>query len=347
MTRIETGSAVNRLVRVMYAGKKVLVTGGTGMIGRQVVDLLLERGANVRVVSLDDPSLANPGTEFLRGDLTDRSFCDSIVAGMDYVFHVAGIKGSVGIGNARAASFFVPLILMNTTMMEAARRAGVERYLYTSSIAVYEPVDLFIEDKAWDGPPHSTDKYAAWAKRMGELQAEAYQVEYDWDKIAIVRPANVYGPYDNFNPQTAMVIPALIARVAGGETPLTVWGDGSTIRDFRYARDCAVGMLMALEKGANGKPINLGSGQRVAVRQIVDSVLASFDDPPEVVWDTNKPSGQPIRLMDTTRARTEIGFTAATSIEDGVRETVDWYLANPVKIDGRYDAFARAPSARQ
>ncbi|MFH1314591.1 MAG: NAD-dependent epimerase/dehydratase family protein [Candidatus Eisenbacteria bacterium] len=323
----------------MYEGMKVLVTGGTGMIGVEVVKLLLERGAGVRVASLDDPSRAPRDVEFIRGNLTDWEFCQKITRGMDCVFHLAGIKGSVGIGNSKAASFFVPHLLMNTLMMEAARQAGADRYLYTSSIAVYHPTDVFVEDRAWDGPPHQTDRYGAWAKRMGELQAEAYKEEYGWDRIAIVRPANVYGPYDNFDSKTAMVVPAVISRVAAGENPLVVWGDGSAIRDFIYARDCAEGMLLAMEKGANCTPVNLGSGKGASIRELVEAVVAAFDNPPEVKWDTSKPAGQSVRLMDMTRAREMLGFKARTSLKQGVQETVAWYLANTELAGNRFNVF--------
>lgn len=323
----------------MYKGKKVLVTGGTGMIGVEVVKMLLAKGANVRVASLDDPSRIGSEVEFMRGNLMELDFCNKIVKGMDHVFHVAGIKGAVSIGHSKSASFFVTNILMNTNMMEASYHAGVERYLFTSSIGVYSPVEIFYEDKAWDGPPHEADKYGAWAKRMGELQAETYKLQYGWDKIAIVRPANVYGPFDNFDPQTAMVVPALIARVANGENPLVVWGDGSIIRDFIFARDCAEGIVLALEHGANGTPINLGSGQQTTVKDVVSAVVSCFDNPPKVEWDITKPAGQPVRLMDMTRAKEMIGFVPKTSIQEGVRETVEWYLANRELATKRFNVF--------
>jgi GDP-L-fucose synthase len=269
----------------------------------------------------------------------DWEFCKKITRGMEFVFHLAGIKGSVGVGRVKAASFFVPPLVMNTLMMEAARQAGVERYLYTSSIAVYHPVELFVEDRAWDGPPHPTDRYAAWAKRMGELQAEAYQEEYGWGRIAIVRPANVYGPYDNFDPFTAMVVPALISRIASGEDPLVVWGDGSAVRDFIYSRDCAEGMLLALERGATCTPINLGSGRGTAIRDLVDTIVKCFDRPPSVVWDTSRPAGQSIRVMDMTRAKQILGFQARTLLADGIHETIEWYLANTEITGKKYSVF--------
>src|SRR5947208_1365521 len=193
---------------------------------------------------------------------------------MERVFRGAGIKGSVSLGKARAASFLVPHLLMNTLMMESAYRANVERYLYTSSVGVYPPADIFHEDDAWKGEPYAADRYAGWAKRVGELQAEAYKMEYGWDKIAIVRPTNVYGPYDNFDPKTAMVIPSLIARVASGENPLIVWGDGTPIRDFLFSEDCAEGMLLAVEHGANCTPVNLGGGDRTSIGEIAEVVVS-------------------------------------------------------------------------
>lgn len=325
----------------MYKGKKVLVTGGTGMVGQQLVRLLMARGADVRVASLDHPSYAPCELEFVQGNLMDWDFCRQITKGVDYVFHLAGIKGSVSIGKSRAASFFVPHLLMNTLMMEAARQEEVERFLYTSSIAVYHPADVLLEDRAWDGSPHPTDSYAAWAKRMGELQAQAYKEEYAWDRVAIVRPANVYGPFDNFDPATAMVIPALISRVAAGENPLVVWGDGSAVRDFIFSKDCAEGMLLALERAANCVPINLGSGRGVTIREVVETIIGCFDEPPQVVWDTTKPSGQSSRLMDITRAKKILSFTPRTSIQQGIKETVQWYRANADSTRKRYNVFYR------
>ena len=329
----------------MYDGKRVLVTGGTGMIGRQLVERLLDAGASVRVAALDDPARAHLDAEFMQGDLTDRAFCVATATGMDYVFHLAGIKGAAGLSAKRPASFFVPLLLFNTMMMEAARLSGVQRYLYTSSIAVYEPAAHFVEDRAWDGPPHTGDRFPAWAKRMGEMQAEAYKIEYGWDKIAIVRPANVYGPGDDFSP-TGMVIPSLIRRVVEGENPLVVWGDGSTVRDFIHARDVARGMMLALERGADCTPINLGSGTGVAIRNLVETLVDIVDDPPEVVWDTTKPTGEPIRLMDTTRAREKIGFEPQVSLREGIQETLDWYVSHRGSAEERFDPFRSNESSQ-
>lgn len=321
----------------MYANRKVLVTGGTGLIGRPLVELLLQQGANVRVASLDDESRCPKGAEFIRGNLTHRDFCQKIVEGIDFVFHLAGIKGSPAMTLKKPASFFVPMISFNTNMMEAARQAGVERYLYTSSVGVYSPAEVFYEDDVWRTFPSENDKFAGWAKRIGELQAEAYKIEYGWDNIAIVRPANVYGPYDNFDPDNAMVIPSLIKRALDGENPLVVWGDGSAIRDFIHARDVARGMLLALEN-ITGKPINLGSGVGVSIRKIVEIIADNMEIKPKVVWDTSKPSGDKKRLMDISRAKA-IGFQPMIPIEEGIREVMDWYRENRDIVNNRYNVF--------
>jgi len=323
----------------MFSGKKILVTGGTGMIGRFLVEQLLDAGAQVRIASLDDPSRANPKAEFCQENLMFLDNCLKVCDGMDYVFHLAGIKGSPKMCAEKPASFFVPTILFNTNMMEAARQANVERYLFTSTVGVYAPAEVFHEDDVWKTFPSPNDRFAGWAKRMGELQAEAYKIEYNWDKIAIVRPANVYGPYDNFDPANAMVIPSLIKRAMDGENPLTVWGDGSPIRDFIHARDVARGMMVAIEKGC-GQPINLGSGTGVTIKQIVDIIVSNLKTKPKVVWDTSKPSGDKKRLMDMTRAKS-IGFQCQVSVEEGVKETIEWYAKNKDDVNKRYNVFTQ------
>lgn len=321
----------------MFKDKKVLVTGGTGLIGIPLVEMLVERGAKVRIASLDDPSRAHPEAEFYRVNLMEFKNCMKVCSGIDFVFHLAGIKGSPAMTAKKPASFFVPTITFNTNMMEAARQCGVKRYLFTSTIGVYAPSEVFYEDSVWKTFPSENDRFAGWAKRMGELQAEAYKIEYGWSDIAIVRPANVYGPYDNFDPDNAMVIPSLIRRALDGENPLVVWGDGSGVRDFIHARDVARGMLLAIEKGI-GQVINLGSGIGVNIRQIVEIIVDNMEIRPNVVWDTSKPSGDKIRLMDISRAMA-IGFQPEISIKDGIKEVMDWYRKNRGMVNKRYNVF--------
>lgn len=321
-----------------YQGKKVLVTGGTGLIGRPLVELLLAAGAEVTIVSLDDPCRAPQGVIFKQADLREFSNCMDLAKGMDIVFQLAGVKGSPAMTAKRPASFYVPTITFNTNMMEAARRNKVDRYLYTSSVGVYAPAEVFYEDDVWQTFPSPHDRFAGWAKRMGELQAEAYKIEYNWHNISIVRPANVYGPYDNFDPENAMVIPSLINRALSGENPLTVWGDGSPIRDFIHARDVAKGMMLAIEKGIN-VPINLGSGSGVTIKTIAEIVAANIPGKKiAIVWDTSKPKGDAKRLMSMERAHS-YGFQPTISIEEGIKETIAWYLENQASLGLRYNAF--------
>lgn len=323
--------------KIMYKKKNILVTGGTGLIGRPLVEMLIEKGAKVRIASLDDSSRAHPEAEFERVDLMRFENCLKVCEGMDFVFHLAGIKGSPAMTAKKPASFFVPLITFNTNMMEAARQCDVKRYLYTSTIGVYSPAEVFHEDDVWETFPSKSDKFAGWAKRMGELQAEAYRIEYDCNNIAIVRPANVYGPYDNFDPKNAMVIPSLINRALSGENPLIVWGDGSAVRDFIHTRDVARGMMLVLEKDLT-QPINLGSGVGVSIKRIVEIIVSNMKVKPKVVWDTSKPSGDKKRLMDVFRAKA-IGFEPVISIENGIKETMEWYQKNKNIADKRYNVF--------
>lgn len=330
-----------------YKNRRVLVTGGTGLIGRPLVQELLSAGAHVTVASLDDPSRAPAGAAFKRLDLREFSECQSVVEGQEIVFQLAGVKGSPAMTAKRPASFFVPTLQFSINMMEAARRSGVERFLFTSSVGVYSPAEVFYEDEVWKTFPSPNDRFAGWAKRMGELQAEAYRIEYGWDRISIVRPANVYGPFDNFDPANAMVIPSLIRRAVDGENPLVVWGDGSPVRDFIHARDVARGMMTAVEKGIT-EPINLGSGQGVSIREVVELVAANLPSRPKIVWDTEKPSGDKKRLMDTSRAESH-DIRPQISLADGIRETVEWYRASKADIGLRYNAFTEAammPRAR-
>lgn len=323
---------------IQFSGKKVLVTGGTGMIGNALCELLAERGAQIRISSLDKNPVLLPGVEFLRLDLTKIEDCLQACADMNYVFHLAGIKGGVGIGRSQGALFLEGNALMNLHMLKAARESGVKRYLFTSTIGVYPDAEIFCENEVWDKPPHRSDWYGAWGKRLGELQCEAYLEQYGYESV-IVRPANVYGPYDNFNPKTAMVIGSLIARATSGESPLTVWGDGTSVRDFIYSKDCAWGMLLAMEKAKPCDPLNLGSGVGISIRVLAETICKYVPGKPKIEWDASRPAGNKIRLMDISKARKEIGFEPKHSLEAGIRETIEWYLSHQENQSNRYSIF--------
>ncbi len=326
----------------MFQDKNILITGATGMIGRELVKLLKTyKPAMITSASLDDTVIEGVVCE--KVDLTDFNLCKEVCANQNYIFHLAGIKGSPEMTKKNPASFFVPMLQFNTNMMEAARQANVDWYLYTSSVGVYAPADLFVEDDVWKTFPSQYDWFAGWAKRMGELQAEAYKIQYEWNKVSIVRPANIYGEYDNFNPKTSMVIPALIARICNGESPLSVWGNGMALRDFCHASDVAKAMVYVVEKGIT-EPVNIGSGEGVLIKDIVDAVVESYkeitDKEVSIEWDITKPVGDAVRKMDMGRLHS-YGFKAEKSLKQGIKEAMLWYLTNKDEIQKRYDVFTK------
>lgn len=314
-----------------YKRKKVLVAGGTGMIGTCMVNRLLQYGCEITIAALEPKEYAEKlfgkKVKFIQTDLTDFENCMKVTKKQDLVFNLVGIKGSVGIGQTKAASFLVPMIRFQTNLMEASFKNDVKGFLFTSSICAYpqsdKPKD---ENSVWDGQPKQNDRIPGLAKRMGELQAESYMLEYGWLAPKIVRPSNVYGPYDDFNPKTAQVIPALIARMAAGENPVSIWGDGSATRDFIFVDDVVEGMLMVLEKAPPCLPINLGNGKGVRIKKVAQTIANLMPNNPKLIWDTSKPTGDPVRILSTKRAKNLLGFKTKTSLDEGIGKTVEWYL---------------------
>lgn len=313
-----------------YKGKKVLVAGGTGMIGICMVNKLLHFGCEITIASLESKEYAEKlfgkRVTFIHTDLTDINNCLKVTKGQELVFNLIGIKGSVGIGQTKTASFLVPMLRFQTNLMDTAFQNNVKGFLFVSSICAYPQSDKpKIEDSVWDGQPKQNDRIPGLAKRIGEVQAESYLLEYNWQAPKIVRPSNVYGPHDDFNPQTAQVIPALIARMIHGENPVRIWGDGSVIRDFIFVDDVVEGMLMALDKAPPSLPINLGSGSGVTIKRLAQTIANTIPAKPKLSWDTSKPTGDPVRILSMKRAQNVIGFTAKTPLEDGIKKTIKWY----------------------
>jgi len=318
-----------------FRDKKCLVTGGTGLIGRQVVKILIDAGAKVSIVSLDH-NIRVPGAHHIVGDLNDYVLCLKWTKDVDYVFHIAGIKGSVKVTKEKPASFFVPLLMMNTNVLEACRYNNVKKIVYTSSVGAYSSAEVFKEDNNLDGPP--MDMFPGWAKRMAEKQIEAYDIQYGLKNFAIVRPANIYGPGDNFDPENAMVIPTLMQRIYNKEDPVVIWGDGSAIRDFAYSRDVAEGIIQALYYGTDSKFVNLGSGRGVTIRELVETLKSFLNFNYE--FDTTKPSGFPKRVMDISLAKKLIHYEPSTSLEEGLRKTWEWFVDNSEEYKSRKNYFA-------
>ena len=291
-----------------FKNKNILVTGGKGMIGRSLVDILQTKSPN-NILVADLPDY----------DLRDRNVCKEICDGQDIIFHLAGIKGSPQRCMESPASFSVPMIQFNANMVEAAFNADVDWFLYTSSVGVYHPAEVFEEDDVWKTFPSENDWFAGWAKRIGEMNVEAYVKQNNWNKCSIVRPANVYGPNDNFG-KWSMVVPSLIKKAMENDV-LEVWGDGSPIRDLIYTDDVARGMIHMVENQVT-EPGNLGSGDGVTIKEVADIIASYFQL--DIEWDETKPMGDSKRLMSTERAES-FGFTPQTSLENGIVKTIQWY----------------------
>lgn len=295
-----------------FNNKKIVVTGANGMIGKELVRILNDEYSPQSVLEVDLPD----------HDLRDRIDAFSVCDGQDIVFHLAGIKGSPQRCMEAPASFSVPMIQFNANMIEAAYDSGVEWFLYTSSVGVYHPAEVFKEDDVWKTFPSENDWFAGWAKRIGEQNVQAYMKQYDWNNCSIVRPANVYGPNDNFG-KWSMVVPSLIKKAMENDV-LSVWGDGSPIRDLIYAEDVARGMIHMVENEVT-EPVNLGSGTGVTIKEVADIVAGYFDM--DIEWDIEKPMGDMKRLMSTKRAES-YGFNPKVSLEQGIIKTIQWYKEN-------------------
>jgi len=304
--------------------KNILITGGLGMIARQLLPLLKEEFPKKIVVSdiiplPDNVYINSKNIEYIQVDLRNRKDCKLLFKNIDIVFHLAGIKGSPKRCSECPASFSIPMIQFNANMIEAAYENNVEWYLFTSSVGVYPPAPIFYEDSMWKGFPSENDKFAGWAKRMGELHIEAYNIEYNWERTSIVRPANVYGEYDNFN-EYSMVIPSLIKKGIN-DNVIIVWGDGTQIRDLIYSGDVAKGMIYMV-KNEIKDPVNLGSGVGITIKDIANIVSKRFGK--KIIWDISKPTGDEKRILDITRMMS-YGFKPEISIDVGINKTINWY----------------------
>jgi GDP-L-fucose synthase len=312
----------------LFSDKKILVTGGTGMIGSHLVELLLEQNADVRITThkRDVPDeLKNKSLEIIQGDLTDKSFATKSVKDVDYVFHLAAYTGGLGRTSIHPASTLTPNLIMDGNILDAAKNEGIEKFLYASCTCVYPNNEKTMEeDDAWTGNPPEAHASYSWSKRMGERQAIAYHKEYGMN-IAIVRPSNSYGPRDSDDLETAHALGSLIMKAINKMDPFVIWGDGNPIREYIYAKDAAKGMLLAMEKYCVGDPINLASGESVSITELAKKILKISKINPTIKFDKEKPSGQKRRVLSDKKAQEKIGFIAETSLDDGIEKTIKWY----------------------
>jgi GDP-L-fucose synthase len=304
--------------------RRVCVTGGDGFLGQVVVRKLRERGAEQIHIPI-----------YPRIDLTKPEDIDRVLdeSKADLIIHLAAQVGGIGANREHPAEFFYSNLMMGVQLMNKAWERGVDKFVAIGTICAYPkftPVP-FKEDDLWIGYPEETNAPYGLAKKMLLVQSQSYRQQYGWNSIFLL-PVNLYGPGDNFNPVSSHVIPALIRKFVeakdAGVDEVIVWGDGSPTREFLYVEDAAEGIVMAAENYNESDPVNLGSGMEISIKDLAEKIarMTSYDG--KLVWDTDKPNGQPRRCLDTTRARERFGFQAQMDFETGLKNTIDWFVKN-------------------
>jgi GDP-L-fucose synthase len=305
-----------------WADKRVLVTGGAGFFGSFVVDGLRRRGATTVIVPRSRDY-----------DLVDRTAVHRLIADArpDLVFHLAARVGGIGANRDNPGLFLFDNAMMGLHVIEECRLAKVAKTIVAGTICAYPkfaPVP-FREDDLWNGYPEETNAPYGIAKKLLLVQAQAYRDQYAMNTIMLF-PVNMYGPGDNFDLRTSHVIPAMIRKFVTareqGASEVTLWGDGSPTREFIYAADAAEGMILAAERYDSSDPVNLGSGAEISITDLATQVAAATGYTGALRWDTSQPNGQPRRRLDVSRARERFGFSATTSLADGLAKTVAWYM---------------------
>jgi GDP-L-fucose synthase len=304
--------------------KRILVTGGAGFLGRQVISQLCDAGADLEKITV-------PRSQDC--DLKQLDNCQRAVDQQDVVVHLAAHVGGIGLNQEKPAELFYDNLMMGTQLIHTAYQAGVEKFVCVGTICAYPkftPVP-FKEDDIWNGYPEETNAPYGVAKKALLVQLQAYRQQYGFDGIYLL-PVNLYGPEDNFDPRSSHVIPALIRKVHEaqicGDEQLPVWGDGSPTREFLYSVDAARGIVMATQAYSDPAPVNLGTGYEISIRDLITLICGLMEFKGEIVWQTDKPNGQPRRCLDTERAKAAFGFTAQVGFEEGLRNTIAWYRQN-------------------
>lgn len=312
--------------------KRVLITGGAGFIGSHVAEKLVTKGAVVSVIdNLTSGSLKNlSGLEkkinFINGNCANLKEAEKACRNQEVVMNLAAKVGGIEYNRTHQATMFRDNLPIETTMIEAARRMGVERFLVISSACVY-PHNCSVptpESEGFLDEPETTNGGYGWAKRMSEIAGKYYAEEFGM-KVGIVRPYNCYGPRDHFDPNKSHVIPALIKRVFDGENPVKVWGSGNQTRAFLYVEDLAEGMILAIEKYPKPDPINLGTNEEISIKDLVKKIILLSGLNTNIEFDNTKPDGSPRRNSDNSKAIEKINFRSAVSLDEGLKKTIDWY----------------------
>ena len=314
---------------MFYEGKKVLVTGAGGLVGTQVAKLLLEQGAQVRGTyrNREVPSWVGD-LETMQCNFMDIEDVKKAVKGMDIVLVCSANTSGAGVMAHDPLQHITPNLIMNSTLMEESYRAGVERFFFVSSATTYPPADYPIkEDEVFDGEPYKTYFGVGWMKRYTEILGQFYH-RNNLMKIAMVRPANIYGVQGEFSDETGHVLPALIRRALEKQDPYVVWGNPDVVRDFTHSKDMARACLDVVEKYAVCDPINIASGNLVTIGESVDLILKCANHNVTPQYDETKPVTIQYRALDTTKAKDVIGYKPTIAFEDGIQETVNWIMEN-------------------
>ena len=319
---------------MFYNKKHVLVTGGTGFIGRHFVEALLAKGASV-LVPLHERPLPTEfvgKVEVVNADLSRQEDCLRLMQDVDYVFHAAGAVAAAAVTTSNPMAAITANLVLTSQILQAAWTTKVDRVLIFSSSTGYPAINHPVkEDEMWTGPTHPTYFGYGWMRRYLERLGE-YVTSKSPVKVAIARPSAVYGRYDNFDPKTSHVIPSLIRRAVVKENPFIVWGTGDDIRDSLHVTDLVRGCLLLLEKRPNAEPINIAYGKGYSIKETIEIILkAAGNEKVDVRFDATKPLTIPFRMMDTTKAKSLLGFNPSISFEEGLRDTVTWFSSRLTK----------------
>ena len=307
-----------------WPDKRVVITGGAGFLGSFVVEQLQAKGCRQVIVP------RSRDYDLVHMDAVRRLYAD---ANPDIVIHLAARVGGIGANQANPGRFFYDNLMMGSQLIEVGRQRAIEKFVAIGTICAYPkfaPIP-FKEDDIWAGYPEETNAPYGLAKKMMLVQSQAYRQQYGFNSI-ILFPVNLYGPRDNFDLQTSHVIPALIRKCVeakeGRTSEIVLWGDGTPTREFLYVEDAAEGILLAAEQYNHPQPLNLGTGEEIAIRTLATMIAAEIGYEGRIRWDTTKPNGQPRRCLDVSRIKQAIGFQAKHALRDGLRKTIHWYHAN-------------------